>query len=154
MTTESIQLIGRATCNAHGVFETPASRLSDRAAVDDVEIATDGGDPIRELGGTFERTAAGSVYAVPVSAAHSHEAVDDIPAALSYLPGNVQYREPLARSPAITEPIDAEATSPVPEAVASFSSSLDSGVARNRTTARRSGLTQYDSTNSRGVVQC
>lgn len=106
MTTESVLLIGRDTRNAHEVLEAHAGRLSRRSVVDDVEIATYQSEPIRELKEEFERISADTVYAVPMCAAHSHDTIDGVPAALSYVPGEVHYCEPLGGSPAVTEVLE------------------------------------------------
>jgi sirohydrochlorin ferrochelatase len=114
MTTESILLIGRNTRNAHEVLEAHAGRLSRRSVVDDVEIATYESEPIRELKEKFERISADTVYAVPMCAAHSHDTIDGIPTALSYVPGEVHYCEPLGQSPAVTEVIEEKGASLIP----------------------------------------
>ncbi|MDL5363106.1 CbiX/SirB N-terminal domain-containing protein [Halalkalicoccus sp. NIPERK01] len=114
MTTESILLIGRNTRNAHEVLEAHADRLSRRDVVDDVEIATYKREPIRELKAEFERISADTVYAVPMCAAHSHDTINGIPAALSYVSGDVNYCEPLGQSPAVTEVLEENGASMVP----------------------------------------
>ncbi|WP_135306128.1 CbiX/SirB N-terminal domain-containing protein [Haloarcula amylovorans] len=114
MTTESILLIGRNTRNAHEVLEAHAGRLNRRAVVDDVEIATYESEPIRELKEEFERISADTVYAVPMCAAHSHDTIDGVPAALSYISGDVHYCEPLGQNPAITEVIKEKGASLIP----------------------------------------
>lgn len=114
MTTESILLIGRNTRNAHDVLGSHADRLSRRADVDGVEIATYEREPMLELREQFERISTDTVYAVPMCAAHSHETITDIPAVLSYVPGNVHYCEPLGQSPAVTEVIEERGASTVP----------------------------------------
>lgn len=105
MTSDSILLIGRDTRNAHEVLETHADRLGRRAVVDDVEVATYGSEPGRELRDACERLTAETVYAVPMCAAHDHETINGVPAALSYVPGDVHYCEPLGGSPAVTDVI-------------------------------------------------
>jgi sirohydrochlorin ferrochelatase len=114
MTTESILLIGRQTRNAHEVLEAHADRLGRRAAVDNVEIATYESEPIRELKAPFERIAAETVYAVPMCAAHSHDTIDGVPAALSYISGDVHYCEPPGQSPAATRVLEERGTSLLP----------------------------------------
>lgn len=114
MTSESILLIGRETRNAHKVFEAHAERLSRCAIVDDVEIATYKREPIRELEEKFERISADTVYAVPMCTAHSHDTINDIPAALSYISGDVHYCEPLGQSPAVTEVIEEKGKNMIP----------------------------------------
>lgn len=114
MTTESILLIGRNTRNAHEVLEAHADRLSRRSVVDNVEIATYESEPTRELKKKFERISADTVYTVPMCAAHSHDTIDGVPAALSYVSGNVHYCEPLGQSPAVTEVIEEKGASLIP----------------------------------------
>jgi sirohydrochlorin ferrochelatase len=114
MKTESVLLIGRNTRNAHEVLEAHAGRLSRRSVVDDVETATYESEPVRELRETFERISADTVYAVPMCAAHSHDTIDGLPAALSYVSGDVHYCEPLGQSPAITEVIEERGASLIP----------------------------------------
>jgi len=104
MTTDTILLIGRATRNAKEVLETHADRLR-RRTVADVAVATYESEPVRELRDQFERIEAETVYAVPMCAAHSHDTVDAVPAALSSLSGDVRYCEPVGQSPAVTEAI-------------------------------------------------
>ncbi|MFC6824923.1 CbiX/SirB N-terminal domain-containing protein [Halopelagius fulvigenes] len=114
MTSESILLIGRGTRNAHEVLETHAERLRRRAIADAVEVATYESEPIRELRGRFERLSADDVYAVPMCTAHTHETINDIPSALSSVPGDVHYCEPLGQSPAVTEVIEERGTNLIP----------------------------------------
>jgi sirohydrochlorin ferrochelatase len=105
MTTETLLLIGRESRNTREVLATHAERLATRTAVDDVEVATYENEPIVELREQFDAIAADTVYAVPMCAAHSHETIDDVPAALSYCSGDVRYCEPIGRSPAVTDVI-------------------------------------------------
>jgi len=114
MTSESILLVARDTRNAREVLGEHAGRLRRRGVVDDVEVATYESEPVRELREQFERVAADTVYAVPMCAAHTHETTGDVPAALSYVPGNVRYCEPLGGSPAVTEVIEARGAERLP----------------------------------------
>lgn len=114
MTTESILLIGRKTRNAQEVLNAHADRLSRQAAVDGVEIATYESEPIRELRSEFERLSADTVYAVPMCAAHSHDTINGVPAALSYIPGDVRYCEPIGQSPTVTEVLEKRGASRIP----------------------------------------
>lgn len=116
MTTESLLLIGRETGNAHELFETHAERLARRSNLDDVEVATYESDPVRELRAQFEALSTDRIYAIPMRAAHAHETIEDVPAALSSIPGNVRYCEPLGRSPAVTEVLRKRAMNLVPAA--------------------------------------
>ncbi|NHN41681.1 sirohydrochlorin chelatase [Halorubellus sp. JP-L1] len=103
MTSETLLLIGRDARNANEVLETHAARLERRELVDDVAVATYDREPDRELRDRFESIAADTVYAVPMCTAHTHDTLDAVPAALSAIPGDVRYGEPLGRSPAVTE---------------------------------------------------
>lgn len=129
MTRDTVLLIGQETGSARGVFETHADRLANRLDVDDVQVATYEREPARELRETFSRVQAETVYAVPMTVAHSHETTDQVPATLSYLPGTVHYCEPPGGSPAITEAIEEKAsalrpaTSDVSLVLAAFGSS-------------------------------
>ncbi|QCC46690.1 CbiX/SirB N-terminal domain-containing protein [Halobellus limi] len=116
MTSEAILLIARETRNARAVLEEHADRLRRRAAVDAVEVATYESEPVRELRERFERIAADVVYAVPVCAAHTHETIDAVPAALSYVSGDVRYCEPIGRSPVVTEVIEERGADLLPAA--------------------------------------
>ncbi|MEF8862506.1 MAG: CbiX/SirB N-terminal domain-containing protein [Haloarculaceae archaeon] len=110
MTSESILLIGRDARNAREMLDTHADRLDRRAIVDDVEVATYETEPIRELRDQFGKIAADTVYAVPVCTAHTHDTTNGVPAALSFVSGEVRYCEPLGRSPAVTEVIEERGT--------------------------------------------
>jgi len=114
MTTESILLIGRGTEQVRDVLETHRDRLSERADVESVDLATYEHEPIRELKSQFEQLSADVVYAVPMCAAHNHETTNDIPAALSYVPGTVRYCEPIGQSPAVTDVLEDRGTGLVP----------------------------------------
>ncbi|WP_415383566.1 CbiX/SirB N-terminal domain-containing protein [Halosimplex sp. TS25] len=105
MTTESILLVGRAARNGGEVMSAHADRLRRRGVVDAVEVATYEREPVRELRAQFEGIDADTVYAVPMCAAHTHETLDRVPRALSYLSGDVRYCEPIGSSPAVTEVI-------------------------------------------------
>lgn len=105
MNSESVLLIGRETRNAREVLAAHADRLGRRDVADDVEVATYESEPVRELRGRFEAIGADTVYAVPMAAAHTFETTNGVPAALSYVSGDVHYCEPLGRSPAVTEVI-------------------------------------------------
>lgn len=105
MTSDTLLLVGRESRNAREVLATHAERLAGRTAVDDVAVATYENEPIAELREQFAAIDADTVYAVPMCMAHSHETIDDVPAALSYCSGDVHYCEPIGRSPAVTEVI-------------------------------------------------
>jgi sirohydrochlorin ferrochelatase len=106
MHSESILLVGRETRNARELLETHADRLARRDIADGVEVATYEREPVRELRDRFEALDADTVYAVPMRAAHTYETVGGVPAALSYVPGDVRVCEPLGRSPAVTEVVE------------------------------------------------
>ena len=103
MTTESLLLVGRETEGLGDLLETHAPRLRARLDVASVEVATYDAEPVRELRPAFEDLTAETVYAVPMTAAHTHETTTEIPAALSAVPGTVHYCEPVGQSPAITD---------------------------------------------------
>lgn len=102
MTEEALVLVGTDAPDAREVLRTHARRLRDRSVADSVHTAFYGTEPIRDLREQFASVEADAVYAVPVRAAHTHETTDAIPAALSYLPGDVRYCEPVGRSSATT----------------------------------------------------
>jgi sirohydrochlorin ferrochelatase len=114
MTAELILLIGRTMRNGHEILETHANRLSRRAAVDNVEIATHEGEPTHELKEKFEQISADKIYVVPMCLAHSHATVNSIPAALRYVSGNIHYCEPLGQSPAVTKVLKEKAENLTP----------------------------------------
>ncbi|MFB6220887.1 MAG: CbiX/SirB N-terminal domain-containing protein [Halolamina sp.] len=103
MTHDTLLLIGRASTATTAVLDRQAERLDRRGVVDDVRVATYDAEPVRELKAEFRALAADRVFAVPAVVAHSYETTDAIPAALSYVPGEVCYCEPLGGSPNITD---------------------------------------------------
>lgn len=105
MTHDALLLIGRETRQTAETLETHATRLRRRGVAESVQTATYDSEPVRELRDSFERVETDRVFALPFCMAHSHETTTDLPAALSYLPGNAQYCEPLGHSPAITDAI-------------------------------------------------
>lgn len=105
MTTETLLLVGRDVGNTRDVLEVHAARLARRATVDTVEVAVYENEPSSELRDQLRSITADRVYAVPLSVAHTHDTIDRIPRALSYLSGEVRYCEPPGRSPAVTEGI-------------------------------------------------
>lgn len=114
MTTNTLLLIGRGEERVSTVLETHASRLSRRDGIDSVCTATCENDPVSDLRETLTSITGDRVYAIPMCAAHSHQTTRDIPAALSYVPGEVRYCEPIGRSPAVTEAIAERAASAMP----------------------------------------
>lgn len=113
MTTESILLVGRESRNANRVLETHADRIARRSDIE-AFTATYEQEPIRELRGPVEDRHAETVYVVPMCAAHNYETVNDIPAVLSYAPGDVRYCEPIGQSPAVTDVLADRASNQVP----------------------------------------
>ncbi|RBI61107.1 sirohydrochlorin chelatase [halophilic archaeon] len=103
MTNEAILLVGRKAPHAREVYETHADRLGSRASVGGVHVATYENEPVRELRETFAEIEGDRVYAVPMTTAHTFDTTDGVPAALSYVPGEVRYCEPVGRSPAVTD---------------------------------------------------
>jgi len=114
MTSEALLLIGRDTPRARDLFETHADRLDRRGIVEEVHAATYGSEPVRELRERLEGVTADRVYAVPMCIAHTHDTTGDLPAALSYVPGEVRYCEPIGRSPAVTDALVRRASDLVP----------------------------------------
>lgn len=121
MTSEALLLIGRGGTRTRTVLETQADRLDGRDVADDVHSATYETEPIRELREQLSSIGAERVFAVPMSLAHTYDTTGDLPAALSYIPGDVHYCEPLGRSPAITDVLSRYAADMVtPDADASL----------------------------------
>lgn len=110
MTAETILLVGRDVGNRRDVLEAHASRLEHRTGVEGVRTATYEQEPVRELRAEFEQLSAETVYAVPMCAAHDHQTLTDIPAALSSLSGTVHYCEPIGQSGAVTDVLEERAT--------------------------------------------
>ncbi|MFB6117210.1 CbiX/SirB N-terminal domain-containing protein [Halosegnis sp.] len=103
MPRDTLLLVGRAAGDGPEVFETHRRRLADRTSFDAVEVATYEEEPVRELRERFATHEADRVHAVPMCLAHTHDTVDAVPRALSYLPGEVHYCDPVGRNPAVTE---------------------------------------------------
>lgn len=103
MTRDTLLLVGRETGDARAVLETHADRLDSRHGIDHVSVATFEDEPVRELADACRAVPGDRVYAVPMCAAHDHDTLDGVPAALSYVEGDVRYCEPPGRSPAVTE---------------------------------------------------
>lgn len=110
MTSEAILLIGRRTIHSQEPFEIHADRLSRRNIVDEVHTATYENEPVRELRDQLAELSADRVYAVPMCAAHTFDTLGDLPAALSHVPGVVQYCEPIGQSPAVTDVLTSRGT--------------------------------------------
>jgi sirohydrochlorin ferrochelatase len=116
MTHETLLLVGRHGVDTDDVLGTHARRLRERGVVDDVRTLTYERDPVRELRDDLAALSADRVYALPMCLAHSYETTEDLPAALSYVPGDVQYCEPVGRNPAVTGAITERAADAVPPA--------------------------------------
>jgi len=104
MSDDTLLLIGRDTGRARGVYETHAARLRDRDVADSVQVVTYGTEPGRDLREAVAGLDGDRTYAVPMCVAHTHETIEAVPRALSTLE-NVQYCEPIGRSPAITRAV-------------------------------------------------
>jgi len=115
MTTESLLLVGRGSGAVRDLLETHATRLEDRLTVDSVAVTVYEHEPLRELRKEFEAIAAERVYAVPMCAAHTYDTLNEIPAALSYVSGDVRYCDPVGTSPAITDVLAERGDALVPE---------------------------------------
>jgi len=103
MTTEHLILIGRESHDAQEVYETHADRLADRGVVDQVTVETYEHEPRYELRDRLTGIDAERVYAVPMRATHGSDTAEEIPAALSAVPGEVSYCDLVGRSPAVTD---------------------------------------------------
>jgi sirohydrochlorin ferrochelatase len=114
MATESILLVGRDDGNTREVLGTHADRLEARADAEAVVVATYEREPVRELRETVEGLTAETVYVVPMCAAHTYDTVNEIPAVLSYCPGEVRYCEPVGGSPVVTDILEQRAEHLVP----------------------------------------
>lgn len=112
MTDDTLLLIGRGTARAQRTLETHADRLRRRGL--DVEVVTYEHEPVRELRNELPDIEGDRVFALPMRAAHSHETIEDIPAALSYVPGEIRYCEPVGRSPAVTDVLISRGEARVP----------------------------------------
>jgi sirohydrochlorin ferrochelatase len=95
------------------VTETHRERLRSRNVADEVAVASYEHEPVRELRDELQAIDADRVFAVPMSVAHSQVTTDAIPSALSYVPGTVEYCEPIGRSPAVTRAVFERATARV-----------------------------------------
>jgi sirohydrochlorin ferrochelatase len=110
MTRESILLIARATGDRETVVRTHADRLAAESDVDAVRVVTYESEPAQELRAALADITADQVYAVPMHAAHTHETLSGIPAALSTVAAEVTYCEPVGQRSAATAVIQARAT--------------------------------------------
>lgn len=160
MTDDALLLIGRETRNARDVLETHADRLRKRAVVDAVSTATYREEPVRELREEMTAIAADRTYAMPAFVAHSRDTTSALPAALSYVSGDVRYCEPFGRSPAITDLVVRRAASLDAAADASLvlvGLGTSSGSAHRRTAeyhaARLRAASRYDDVHACFLLQ-
>ncbi|PSQ60207.1 MAG: cobalamin biosynthesis protein CbiX [Halobacteriales archaeon SW_9_67_25] len=157
MTAETLLLVGRAAPGAREVYGTHAERLRERGAAGSVRVATYEHDPQRELCGTLSELPAGRTYVVPMCLAHTHETTDALPAAFPSVPGDVQYCEPIGRSPSVTDAILDRAGAEVP---AGPETSLVLVGFGNTTGSYHRQVTEYHAARARersdygGVVPC
>ncbi|WP_276302326.1 CbiX/SirB N-terminal domain-containing protein [Halorussus lipolyticus] len=114
MTEEALVLVGTDTPDARDVLRTHANRLRNRGVAESVHTAFYGAEPIADLRETFESISADATYVVPMRTAHTHGTTDDVPAALSFVSGDVRYCEPVGRSSAVTGVLVERATARVP----------------------------------------
>lgn len=103
MTGDTLVLVGREGSQDRETLRTHASRLERRGLVDRARVATYAEEPVRELRDRLAGLDAGRAFVLPTRLAHSHETIDAIPAALSYLDPDVRYCNPIGRSPALTD---------------------------------------------------
>lgn len=109
MTTDTLLLIGREAAT-RDVYESHAERLRRRGVADSVRVATYDREPRRELHAVRSAVDTDRTYAVPLALAHTNQTTGALPAALSGLPGDVRYCEPVGRSPSLTRAIRDRAT--------------------------------------------
>ena len=115
MTSDALLLIGRRTTHAQETLQTHAERL-DGDLVDQAHVGTYESEPVRELREQLDRITADRVFAIPTTVAHSYATLDDLPAALGQIDGDVHLSEPLGGSPLVTEVLTSRATEAVPAA--------------------------------------
>lgn len=102
MTRDALILIGREGTLDRETLRTHATRLRRRGVADTVHIATYTEEPVCELRDQLEGIDADRAFVLPACVAHSHETIDAIPAALSYLDCEVRYCEPIGCRPELT----------------------------------------------------
>lgn len=102
MTEDTLLLISRGGSQAREVFETHANRLERRGVAGSVRVTLYEREPVRELAEEFAALDADRVRALPLSVAHDRDTAEDIPGALSYVPGETYYGDPIGTSPAVT----------------------------------------------------
>lgn len=104
MTGDTLLLIGRET-GRRSAYEAHADRLRERETADMVRVLTYRSDPVRDLREDLTAVETERAYVVPASPAHTHETVNQVPQALSYLDADLRYCEPVGRHPAITRAV-------------------------------------------------
>jgi sirohydrochlorin ferrochelatase len=114
--TDALLLIARDTTQAREVVGTHARRLRASDVADSVHTSYYEHDPVHELADEFADVEAETVYALPVTVAHTYETTDDVPAALSYCQGDVHYCEPVGRNPGVTGAVRDRAEARAPDA--------------------------------------
>ncbi|MFB6223382.1 MAG: CbiX/SirB N-terminal domain-containing protein [Haloarcula sp.] len=114
MPHDTLLLIGRDTSRA-APYETHAHRLRERGVATDVTVLTYDHEPQRELRDDLVAVDADRVFALPLTVAHDHTTVTDVPAALDNIDAETHYCEPVGRSPLLTEALRDRAASAVPE---------------------------------------
>lgn len=114
MTDETLLLVGRATPDTREVGETHARRLERRDVVDDAMVVCYEQDPERELADELASRSAETVYAAPLTAAHTHETATEIPAALRHVRGDVAYLDPIGRESGVTDALADRAAERLP----------------------------------------
>lgn len=102
MTSDALILVGRKGTLDRETLRTHATRLRRREVADTVHIATYTEEPVCELRDQLAAIDTDRAFVLPACAAHSHETIDAIPAALSYLDCEVRYCEPIGCSPELT----------------------------------------------------
>jgi len=107
--SSTLLITGRETDHGGDVLATHARRLEDRGVVGRAEVLLYESDAARELRPALAEIDAEVVYAMPTSFAHTRDTTNGVPAALSYVAGEVRYCEPLGRSPALTDVLAARA---------------------------------------------
>ncbi len=102
MTADALLLVGRESPDAREVYETHAERLRDRDVAGTVHVGTYARDPQREIRDDLAGISAARTYVVPMCLAHTHETTEALPGAFASTDSEVQYCEPVGRSPSVT----------------------------------------------------
>lgn len=114
MPSEELLLVGRDTAHTRDVLETHADRLVGSGVIESATVETYAHEPYRELHDSLGALDAEHVYAIPMFATHTYDTADELPGALSVIPGEVQYGELLGQSPVVTDVISDRAREEVP----------------------------------------